>query len=140
MNPHIQNIAVLRSRIARLEKEIAILKERKMTKKFEDLTPGQVKKICNGCRGKGSWVKPPHAVFFKSVCNKHDYSYWQGCTEADRKKADYGFYVAMVEDCNRPEVAWYNYARYRPWCWLYYKAVRQFGAKYFHFADKKREI
>ncbi len=36
-------------------------------KKYEDLTPEEKKEICNGCGGKGGWIKPPHAVFFVSI-------------------------------------------------------------------------
>lgn len=107
-------------------------------KKYEDLTPPEKKEICNGCGGKGSWVKPPHGAFFKASCNHHDYGYWKGCTEEDRKICDKKFYHAMREDCKT--LPWYQKIRYRPWCWAYYNSVRMFGKKYFYYADKKREL
>ncbi len=69
-------------------------------KKYEDLTPEEKKEICNGCGGKGGWIKPPHRVFFEASCNHHDYGYWKGCTEEDRKKCDKKFYGATVKDCS----------------------------------------
>lgn len=105
---------------------------------YEDLTSEEKKMICNGCGGKGSFIRPPHGVFFKASCNHHDYGYWKGCTEADRFKCDYSFYEAMLQDCNR--LPWYLYLRYRPWCWAYYHAVRLFGGKFFYYADEKREL
>jgi len=103
---------------------------------YEDLTPKQKAEICNGCGGKGSWVTPPNAIFFEASCNHHDYGYYKGCTDADRLDCDEKFYEAMVRDCNK--LSTLEYMRYRPWAWLYYKAVRMHGAKYFYFADNKR--
>jgi hypothetical protein len=107
-------------------------------KKYEELTPEQKKEICNGCGGKGSFITPPHAIFFHASCNHHDYGYWKGCTEKDRLDCDEKFYAAMIEDCKT--LNWFEYARYRPWAWLYYKAVRAFGGNYFYYAKEKREV
>ena len=107
-------------------------------KKFEDLTPEEKKEICNGCGGKGGWIKPPHAAFFEASCNHHDYGYWKGNTKFHRKICDKAFFEAMKRDCGR--LRWWNYIRYRTWCSAYYKSVRMFGAKYFYFADKQREL
>lgn len=104
--------------------------------KYEDLTPENKKEICNGCGGKGGFVKPPHRIFFKTSCNHHDYGYWRGCTAPDRKQADQMLYKKMIEDCST--IGMVSWLRYRPWCWLYYQAVRMFGAKFFYFGDKKR--
>jgi len=105
--------------------------------KYDHLSPTQRNEICNGCGGKGGLIKPPHRIFFETSCNKHDFSYYLGCTEKDRLKADKGFYQAMKQDCE--SLPWYQYARYRPWCWVYYKAVRRFGRKFFYYGDKKRK-
>ena len=106
--------------------------------KYEDLTSEQKAEIINGCGGKGGKIKPPHKLFFQASCNKHDFSYWKGCTENDRMKADQGLYRAMVMDCQ--SLPWYQYMRYRPWCWLYYVAIRQFGKKFFYYADCQNQI
>ena len=100
-------------------------------KKFEDLTKEEKDAICNGCGGKGSKIVPPHAVFFRACCDHHDYGYWRGGTEKDRKRCDKMFYMAMKKDCKG--LPWLDRLRYKPWCWVYYRAVRQFGARYFSF-------
>lgn len=104
--------------------------------KYEDLTPGQKEEICNGCGGKGGWIKPPHRIFFKASCNHHDYGYWKGGSELDRLEADKMLYKSMVKDCKT--LPWYQWVRYRPWCWAYYKGVRIAGWKFFYFSEKKR--
>jgi hypothetical protein len=107
-------------------------------KKYEDLTPEEKELICNGCGGKGGFVKPPHALFFAASCNHHDYGYWKGCVESDREDCDLKFYEAMIEDCKT--LNWFEWLRYRPWAYFYYKAVRMFGDKYFHYAYEKRSL
>lgn len=102
-------------------------------KKFEDLTKEERSKICNGCGGKGSWVRPPHGIFFKASCDHHDYGYWKGGGEVARMRCDKNLYKAMIEDCK--SLPWYRWARYRPWCWAYYVAVRMCGAKYFNYKE-----
>lgn len=103
---------------------------------FKDLTLEERKLVCNGCGGKGGWFDPPEYRFHAS-CNLHDFKYWVGCTDADRKKADEEFYAAMLEDAKRGKNA------FRRW-WLrraaqrYYWAVRWFGGKYFHKAMRRR--
>ena len=57
--------------------------------KYEDLTLAQNKEICNGCGGKGGWVKPPHRILFAPACNPHDYDYSCGCSWWDKIKADW---------------------------------------------------
>lgn len=107
-------------------------------KKYSELTPEQKRSICNGCGGKGGFVKPPHRAFFKTSCNHHDYKYWQGGTKKDRAIADKLLYSAMVEDCSTLPLI--GYLRYRPWCWAYYLAVRAFGWKFFSFSAVKRGL
>ena len=55
-------------------------------------------------------------------------------TEQDRKRCDKKFYDAMVKDCST--LPWYQYLRYRPWCFIYYQAVKKFGKKYFQYAGE----
>jgi len=105
--------------------------------KYDNLSEAEKRFVCNGCGGKSSIVPVPN-FFFEASCNKHDLSYWIGCTEEDRKKADLGFYRAMKRDCKR--VRWYLRVLLIPhaWAWTYYKAVRLNGKKFFHFAETKR--
>jgi len=106
-------------------------------KPFEALTPKEKRQICNGCGGKGGWIKPPHQAFFEASCDHHDYGYWKGCTEAARLNCDKSFYQAMKQDCE--SLPWYQWIRYRPWCWIYYRAVRCFGKKYFNYGNENRD-
>lgn len=103
---------------------------------YENLTAKEKKEICNGCGGKGGFVKPPHKAFYKASCNHHDYAYFVGCTKEDKNKADKMFYELMIKDCS--SLPWYSYIRYRPWCWLYYNAVKMIGSKFFYYGDAKR--
>lgn len=87
---------------------------------------------CNGCWGKGGFIKPPLRAFFKASCNIHDWWYYVGGTELDRKERDLGFLKYMKQDC-----LWIrNLAKryfFLMWAYLYYFAVRQFGWKYFNY-------
>jgi len=75
---------------------------------------------------------PVPEFFCHASCDHHDFNYWLGCTEEDRKKADDQFYTEMQRD-----------ATGNPWrqmvAWLYYQFVRRFGVAYFHYADKERD-
>ena len=105
--------------------------------KYELLTPKQKAVILNGCGKKGAWFKPPD-WFMLAECNHHDYGYYKGCTEADRKRCDDTFYNEMKRDVSR--AAWYlKPARYAA-AYIYYKAVRLFGKSAFYYADKPRTL
>ena len=103
-------------------------------KRYEDLTQEEKEEICNGCGGKGGIVTPPHAIFFETSCNHHDYGYYKGTTEKDRKRCDKNLRTAMNKDCSK--LPWYKWLRYRPWCELYYLGVRSVGWKFFNY-DKE---
>jgi len=104
---------------------------------YEDLTEYQKDMICNGCGGKGGWVKPPHAAFFKTSCNHHDYGYWKGCTEEFRKACDKKLRSSMAADCKRLSII--KKIRYIPWCELYYLAVRIKGKSFFHYGYRQQD-
>jgi hypothetical protein len=103
--------------------------------RFADLRPDQVSMICNGCGAKGGWFNPPDWIF-EADCNRHDFAYWRGGDEAARRKADRGFYEAMQADASRLPVydRWLGHLA----AWTYYRAVRAFGAKHFHYAPTPR--
>lgn len=86
----------------------------------------------NGCGAKGSFIKPPLAIFFVSSCNKHDLSYNEGGTEYKRFHSDIGFLRAMLSDCfyikNNFKRSYYIF-----WAFFYYLAVRKFGHKHFNY-------
>ena len=98
---------------------------------FEDVPKDILKKISNGCGGAGSWIVPPHAIFFETCCDHHDYGYWVGGTEIRRKECDKKLYQAMLKDCEK--LPWYKKIKYRPWCELYYLSVRFLGDNYFYY-------
>jgi hypothetical protein len=112
---------------------------------FEQLTEDQKATLCNGCGGKGGTVPVPQFMFHAS-CDRHDYHYWIGCTEADRHAANLDFYARLIRDADRS-------ADDKFWLWrwavraslhdaarIYYEAVEYFGKRYFHYADKKRTM
>lgn len=98
--------------------------------------------ILNGCGGKGSWVPVPDFMFSAS-CDHHDFNYWLGGSEADRVKADWQFFEAMVQDAGREP--WWRRWWARRAAALYHWAVRRYAGRYFHpvrrtFADLEREL
>jgi len=103
---------------------------------YELLTKEQKEEICNGCGGKGGWIKPPLKAFFITSCNHHDYGYWCGVTESDRKGCDDGLLVSMTKDCT--SLPWYKFILYYPWCLLYYVGVRKVGNNFFYYGKVKR--
>jgi len=105
--------------------------------RYKDLTDTQKQATCNGCGGKGGFINPPEFLFHAS-CNHHDFRYWRGCTEADRKETDNSFYKWMKVDVS--ESKWYLKPYYHFLAWSYYKAVRLFGKKYFNYSDKPKTL
>lgn len=105
--------------------------------RYSQLTQEQKSKICNGCGIKGGFIKVPNFLF-KASCNHHDFRYWRGCREVDRKDADDSFYKWMRVDIKGAK--WYLKPYYHMWAWFYHKAVRLFGSKHFYYADKQRTI
>jgi len=103
--------------------------------KYKQLNSSQKKSICNGCGGKGSFIKVPNFLF-EASCNHHDFKYWLGCTENDRKKADNSFYEWMKVDISNAK--WYKKPYYHVWAFTYYLAVRAFGSKFFHYSKSQR--
>ena len=107
--------------------------------RYRDLTLAQAEFIVNGCGGKGGWINPPEFLFHAS-CSKHDFYYWRGCTEVDRKKADEEFYHWMKIDITSKDLSWWKKAHYKIWAWTYYKAVRLFGKKFFNYICSSKTL
>lgn len=101
-------------------------------RKFSELTLEEKQQICNGCGAKGGLIKSPDFLF-KASCDHHDYYYYLGGTEADRKVADDLFYCYMREDIK--DAKWYLKPYYKMWAYGYYLAVRKFGKPYFNYKD-----
>lgn len=107
-----------------------------MRVRFRDLTDQEKAIICNGCGPKGGPIPVPDFLF-TACCDQHDFNYWLGCREVQRKKADLQFYREMLKDANRVgnhETA----AKYRRIAMVYYRAVRLFGWLCFHYAGHQR--
>ena len=98
---------------------------------YKDLTKEQKLNICNGCGSKGGFVKVPNFLFLAS-CNHHDFLYWIGGSETDRKIADDKFYKYMKKDV-KAEKKICKKIYYKSWAYTYYKMVCIFGKKYFNY-------
>ena len=87
-------------------------------------------KKCDYCGTKGCLINPPEFIFSGS-CKLHDILYDKGGTESDRKHADKVFYNDMKKAASyfpiHKRIVYYSLA------WIYYKAVRMFGKKYFNY-------
>jgi len=107
-----------------------------MTKiRYNELTKEQKEVICNGCGGKGGKLNPPDFMFTAS-CNHHDFNYWLGHTEEDRRKADKQFLEAMLNDIS--VLPFWKRFFFRKIAYTYYKAVRLFGKSFFYYAKAER--
>lgn len=99
---------------------------------YKDFTRKEMNGMDLQCGGKGGWFDPPEFCFHASCC-KHDVSYAAGKDEVDRLRADKGFYKAMKVDASKQK--WYAKPLAYSAAWIYYRAVRQFGKKYFNYSD-----
>ena len=99
--------------------------------RYSELTDKQKSAITNGCGGKGMGFKAPQ-FRFKASCNHHDFYYWRGGEESDRKRADKAFLRLMLEDADTTgdffTRAWNRFGAY-----TYYFLVRLGGKKYFNY-------
>ena len=105
--------------------------------RYSDLTIDEKSKICNGCGGKGGWIKPPSFIF-KASCNHHDFLYWRGKDESDRKYADKAFYRYMGYDIEKAK--WYMKLYFYPWAFAYYSTVRCLGKKFFNYSSEYKTL
>lgn len=109
--------------------------------RFRDLTPEQIKCISNGCGGKGSFIPVPQFIFTAS-CDHHDFNYWLGYREEDRKLADDQFYQAMKNDYKKmlddKIIGRVKYLYYKAWAYIYYSAVRKYGSSFFSYRSEER--
>lgn len=99
--------------------------------------------VLNGCGSKGGSIDVPEWIF-EASCHQHDFNYWVGGAEADRLKADWEFYQAMLRDVDR-FASWWNRWWYQGVAWVYYQAVRRYAGgtnrdgseKHFAYGPKK---
>lgn len=85
---------------------------------------------------KGVWLDVPEFVFHDDCC-LHDYLYNLGGTEADRKEADLIFYQAMkrsaIKHGDDLGLLPLDRLSYLFAAWVYYRAVRLFGKRFFNY-------
>lgn len=98
--------------------------------RYRHLTFAERQVLCNGCGPKGGWIPVPEFVF-TTACNQHDFNYWIGCHKEHRKKADDQFLEEMIYEADGK---W----KYIILAHIYYRAVRMFGSKCFHHANRQR--
>ena len=108
-------------------------------KRYSELTKKEIQHLkdigeINGCGGKGGWLKIPNFLF-KAKCDQHDFYYLTKNNEIDRYNADLQFYLMMLQDAHNSNWYWF----YRFWAYLYFRAVRTFGYKYFNYNENKIE-
>ena len=114
--------------------------------RFRHLSDKQKGVICNGCGGKGGFVKPPYAEVFKRLCDHHDFNYFLGFTFSDKAKADYQLLNAMLYEIwlggMLSEKSFRLFKRVYLSCWtfLYYLAISVCGHKFFYFGEKEQEV
>ena len=111
-----------------------------MKLRYRDLTQEQKDFICNGCGGKGGFIKPPNFIFLAS-CKQHDFYYWRGCTKEDFRLANKEFYDMTREDI--AEIEWYKIHKkvwYHAWAFIYFLAVSLGGKKYFYYGPKQKTL
>ena len=104
-----------------------------MRARLRYLTDEQIKKLSNGCGGKGSIVPTPQFLF-RASCDKHDVLYTIGGTEKDRRNADEAFYRYMKIDVDMQN-RWVKRKWYAIIAYTYYKVVRWMGKKYFRYGE-----
>jgi|TARA_Y100000296_G_C5177394_1_gene260914 uncharacterized cysteine cluster protein YcgN (CxxCxxCC family) len=104
--------------------------------KFSKLTEFEKNKICNGCGGKGGWIKAPSWIFATASCDHHDFNYWMGYEEPHRVKADLAFYLAMKKDIRN--LPWWRKPLAYVCAMSFYRAVRIAGSKFFNYSDRKK--
>jgi len=98
---------------------------------YWDLSKEEKKDICNGCGAKGAWYNflIPGKVF-KQSCNIHDYDYFLGKNQKDKKDADRRFYQnnkRIVNATKNPLLKRYRSFKAK----AFFKAVDDFGEEAF---------
>ena len=109
-------------------------------KGYEELTPLQKKRICNGAGARNDWRSAfiPNTIYgldCTEVFNVHDYAYHIGKTIDDKKRADFDMLrnlITLINSTGNIFTRWLRRIRAID----YYNAVSEFGDAAF-FMDKK---
>lgn len=103
--------------------------------------PLEIKKVCNGCGTEGWKGKlVPDSVYgltITAACQPHDWMYYEGETDADKKIADRVFLNNMVRIVKEEGglLEWLRLRRVKK----YYLAVKYFGGDAFWAGKNKPE-
>lgn len=102
--------------------------------RFEDLTPLQMKAICNGCGPVGwGWLVPEFC--FHEAGNVHDFRYWSGGGWIEKLAADCEFLINCLKGAQTKR------RLKRPWFYglsfVYFAAVVFGGRRSFSWGKRK---
>ncbi len=86
----------------------------------------------NGCGADKGWLRPPHGIFFKASCNKHDKGYEIGGSDETRLHCDIMFLKYMIIDTWKIDSD-ITRGYYQLWAMIYFLGVRFKGHKYFNY-------
>lgn len=107
---------------------------------YWELTPEEKAEICNGAGAKGG-IKVPNTMYgldLTEVFNIHDYMYYMGENEDDKRKADRAMLENSMIAINKYG-GWLSWFRRRR-ALKYYEAVVYFGAKAFYAGKGKKPL
>ena len=106
---------------------------------FDDLDQAEKEWIANGCGPKGGWFPVPEfGVDHARACCVHDFFYWVGHTEFDRRNADRRFLRTLLMAAD--EQPWWSRWYYVSMARIYYAAVRILGKGSFYYGPRYRTI
>lgn len=106
-------------------------------KGFLNLSPEIKKEVCNGA-GARDGIKVPNTMYgldLKEVFDIHDFDYWIGGNEQDKRTADMRMLSNLMKMINNKGGCLRKLRRYR--ATSYYSAVADYGKKAF-YAEKER--
>lgn len=105
---------------------------------LDDLTPKQYKRfmseIYNGVGSNDVDFIDPHDLIFKKAAEYHDFAYWRGGTDEDRRICDYIFLLHCLEATRKEK--WYYRPFYYGASYVYYLALVLFGRYAFEYKDE----
>lgn len=108
--------------------------------RFRHLTEEQRDAICNGCGGKGGFIKPLYSKLFHLVCQQHDLNYYIGHTWLDKIKADWQLFCGCLRKVRTLNVGTLERNHLYFWCVTYFIGVSFFGHRYFYFGSHERMV
>ena len=113
---------------------------------YEDLNTEEKKYLCNGAGRKGFWGWIVPEFVFTEPSNRHDFKYWQGGSEEDRKIADREYLNQLLDTAeyrkNGKKRSLLSRMFLRRMAFIYYTAVTECGGSRslggFYYTEKKR--